>query len=151
MSFILSFIIIVIDQITKHFAIVNLKGSGSHIIVPNLLKFVYVENYGAAFGILKHRRIFFIIITFVVVAFITVFLFRYYQKLNIFMKIGSGLLLGGAVGNFIDRVRFGYVVDFISVRLFNRYEYPVFNIADTAIVIGTIIILFLILFDKQGV
>lgn len=150
-SFILSFIIILVDQITKHFAIVNLKGSFPNIVIPDFLKFVYVENYGAAFGILKHKKIFFVVITFMVIVVVSLFLFKYYSKLNIYMNIGSGLLLGGAIGNLIDRVRFGYVVDFISVRLFNRYEYPVFNVADMAIVVGTIIILILILFDKQSV
>ena len=67
------------------------------------------------------------------------------------MRLGLGLLLGGAIGNFIDRIRFGYVVDFINVRLFNSYDFPVFNIADISIVIGTIIILILTLFDKQEI
>lgn len=150
MSFILSFIIILIDQLTKHFAIINLKGSRPNIVIPDFFKLVYVENYGAAFGILKHKKIFFIVITFIVVVLISLFLFKYYSKLNLFMKIGSGLLLGGAIGNLIDRIRFGYVVDFISFRLFDVYEYPVFNVADMGIVVGTIIILILILFDKQG-
>ncbi len=149
MSFILSFFIILIDQITKHFAIIKLKGNTSNIIIPEFFKLVYVENYGAAFGILKHKKIFFIVITLIVIAIISLFLFKYSSKLNIFMQIGLGLLLGGAIGNLIDRIRFGYVVDFISIRLFNRYEYPVFNIADMAIVVGTVIILILILFDKE--
>lgn len=151
MSFILSIIIIFLDQVTKYFAIINLKGTTPNVIIPDFLKLVYVENYGAAFGILKHKKIFFILITFIVIAVISLLLFKYNGKLNIFMKIGSGVLLGGAVGNLIDRIRFGYVVDFISFRLFNAYEFPVFNIADMAIVVGTTIILILILFDKQGI
>lgn len=151
MSFVLSIIIIFIDQFTKYFAISNLKGNPANIIIPGFFKFVYVENYGAAFGILKHKKVFFIVITFVVVALIALFLFKYQSELNIFMKIASGALLGGAIGNLIDRIKFGYVVDFISVRLFNSYEYPVFNVADMAIVMGTLVLLFLILFDKQGV
>lgn len=150
MSFILSFVIIAIDQLTKHLAIINLKGSRANVIIPDFLKLIYVENYGAAFGILKNKKIFFIVITLIVVLFISLFLFKYYAKLNIYMKIGMGLLIGGAVGNLIDRIRFGYVVDFISVRLFNSYEYPVFNVADMSIVVGTILVLILILFDKQG-
>lgn len=151
MSFILSIIIIFLDQITKYFAIINLKNGPSSVIVPDFFKLVYVENYGAAFGILKHKKAFFIVITLIVVLLIALFLFKYQAKLNIFMKIGSGLLLGGAVGNLIDRIRFGYVVDFVSMRLFNRYEYPVFNVADMAIVVGTLILLFIILFDKQEI
>lgn len=67
------------------------------------------------------------------------------------MRIGLGMLLGGTIGNFIDRIRFGYVVDFFSFRLFNRYEFPVFNIADIAIVVGTSLILILVLFDRYEV
>lgn len=151
MSFVLSFIIIAIDQLTKYWAIVNLKASKPKMIIPDFLKLIYVENYGAAFGILKHKKAFFIVITLLVVVVISLFLFKYYSQLNIYMKIGSGLLLGGAVGNLIDRIRLGYVVDFISIRLLNSYEYPVFNVADMSIVFGTIIILILILLDKQGV
>lgn len=151
MVFILSIIIIVADQLSKYFAIEKLKGSLSHIIIPNVLKFTYVENTGAAFGILKNKQLFFIITTLIIVVLISLFLIKYYHQLHIFMKIGLGLLLGGAIGNLIDRIRFGYVVDFIDVRLFNSYDFPVFNIADISIVLGTMIILILTLLDKQEV
>ncbi len=58
------------------------------------------------------------------------------------------MLIGGAAGNLIDRIRFGYVVDFISFKLINRYDFPVFNIADICIVISTILIVFMVLFDE---
>ncbi|HZK33232.1 MAG TPA: signal peptidase II [Tissierellaceae bacterium] len=151
MVFILSIIVVIVDQISKYFVIDKLKGTVSHVIIPGFLKFTYVENYGAAFGILKNKKIFFIIITLIIVIFISLFLVKYYYKISFFMRIGLGLLLGGAIGNLIDRVRFGYVVDFINVRLFNFYDYPVFNIADISIVFGTIIILILTLFDKHEI
>ena len=125
MVFILSIIVVIADQISKYFVIERLKGTVSHVIIPGFLKFTYVENYGAAFGILKNKKTFFIITTTLIIIFISLFLIRYYYKINIFMRIGLGLLLGGAVGNFIDRIRFGYVVDFINVRLFNSYDFPV--------------------------
>lgn len=151
MVFILSIIVVIADQLSKYFAIERLKGSISHVIIPGFLKFTYVENYGAAFGILKDKKMFFIIITLIIIMFISIFLIRYYNKINIFMKIGLALLLGGAIGNFIDRVRFAYVVDFINVRLFNSYDFPVFNIADISIVCGTIIILILTLLNKEEI
>ena len=151
MVFILSIIIVIADQISKHFVISKLKGSLSYVIIPGFLKFTYVENYGAAFGILKNKKVFFVIITLVIVILISLFLIKYYYKINILMRLGLGLLLGGAIGNFIDRIRFGYVVDFINVRLFNSYDFPVFNIADISIVCGTIIILILTLLDKHEV
>lgn len=148
MIFILSAIIIVLDQLSKYAAINYLMESAPYIIIPNFFRLSYVENFGAAFGILQNRKIFFIIVTCIVVVSLSLFLIKNYYRINIFMRIGLSLLLGGTIGNFIDRVRFGYVVDFISFRLFNRYEFPVFNIADIAIVIGTSIILILVLFDK---
>ena len=63
-------------------------------------------------------------------------------------RISLAMLIGGAVGNFIDRARFGYVVDFISIKLINRYDFPVFNIADICVVVSTIFIVYLVLFDK---
>lgn len=148
MIFILSIVIILLDQISKYAAIKYLKESASYVIIPNFFRLTYVENFGAAFGILQNRKIFFIIITCIVILFLTLFLMKNYYKINVLMRIGLGMLLGGTIGNFIDRIRFGYVVDFFSFRLFNRYEFPVFNIADIAIVLGTFIILILVLFDR---
>lgn len=148
MIFILSVIIIILDQLSKFAAIKFLKTSAPYTIIPNFFQFNYVENYGAAFGILQNKKVFFIIITLAVIVGISFFLVKNYYNINIFMRIGLAMLLGGAIGNFIDRVRWSYVVDFISFRLINRYEFPVFNVADISVVIGTIIIVILILFDK---
>lgn len=148
MIFILSVIIIILDQLSKFAAIKFLKNSDPYIIIPNFFQFIYVKNYGAAFGILQNKKVFFVIITLAVIIGISFFLVKNYYNINIFMRIGLAMLLGGAIGNLIDRIRWSYVVDFISFRLINRYDFPVFNIADIFVVIGTIIILILILFDK---
>jgi signal peptidase II len=149
--FILSAVIILLDQLSKSAAIKYLKGSASYNIIPNFFRLSYVENFGAAFGILQNKKIFFIIITCIVIFSLSFFLIKNYYKLNIFMRLGLGMFLGGTIGNFIDRVRFGYVVDFISFRLFNKFEFPVFNIADISIVVGTFIILILVLFDRYEI
>jgi len=149
--FIISIIIIILDQLTKNWAVNSLKGLKPLIIVPDFFRLVYVENFGAAFGILQNKRWVFIVITFIVIIAIFTFLLRNYYKMNVLMRIGIAMLLGGAIGNFIDRVRHGYVVDFFSFRLFNIYEYPVFNVADIFIVVGTIAIMSLVLFDKYEV
>lgn len=149
--FILSAIIVVLDQITKYWAINTLRASGVLTIIPNFFRLVYVENFGAAFGILQNRRWVFIVITSIVILSIILFLIRNYHKMNMLMRIGLAMLLGGAIGNFIDRVRLGYVVDFFSFRLFNVYEFPVFNVADIFIVVGTIFIVALVLFNKYEI
>jgi len=147
--FILSAAIVILDQITKIWAINNLKNAGTITIIPNFFRLVYVENFGAAFGILQNKRWIFIVISVTVIIGIVFFLLRHYNKLNIFVKIALAMLLGGAIGNFIDRIRLGYVIDFLSFRLFNAYEFPVFNVADIFIVISTFAILILIMLNKH--
>ena len=147
--FILFAAIVILDQITKIWAINNLKNAGTITIIPNFFRLVYVENFGAAFGILQNKRWIFIVISVTVIIGIVFFLLRHYNKLNIFVKIALAMLLGGAIGNFIDRIRLGYVIDFLSFRLFNAYEFPVFNVADIFIVISTFAILILVMLNKH--
>lgn len=148
MVYIISIIIILLDQITKSFAINHLKGSKPISIIEGVFEFVYVENRGAAFGILQDRRTLFIIITILVISFVVVYAYKNSNQLTLFSKITLAMLIGGAVGNLIDRIRYGFVVDFIKVDLIRSYNFPVFNIADIFIVISTILLAYVILFDK---
>lgn len=148
MAFILPIVIILLDQISKAAAIRYLKGNRPYKIIDNFFQLHYVENRGAAFGILQHKRIFFVIITLVIVMVLSFYLIKYYNSLNRLTKISFAMLIGGAIGNLVDRIRFGYVVDFISFKLLGGYDFPVFNIADIAIVLSTIAIIFLVSFDK---
>lgn len=148
---ILTALIIAFDQISKVMAIKYLKGQEPYVIIKNYFELRYVENYGAAFGILQQKRIIFIIITTLVLLFILIFLYNNYYKLTVISKLSISLFLGGAIGNFIDRVRLGYVVDFLRVNILSFYDFPVFNIADVFIVSGTILIIFIVLFDKYEV
>jgi signal peptidase II len=147
----LTAIIIAVDQITKFVAINQLKGQEPYVIIKNYFELRYVENYGAAFGILQQRRILFIIITSIVLLFLVFFLYKNYKTLSEISKFSIALFLGGAIGNFIDRIRLGYVVDFFRVNIFNIYDFPVFNIADIFIVCGTILIIYIVLFEKYEI
>lgn len=151
MTYLISIIIIALDQITKNFAINHLKGSAPIVIIDGIFEFVYVENRGAAFGILQDKRLLFIIITIIVIAFLIVYAYKNYNQLTIFSNITLAMLIGGATGNLIDRIRFGYVVDFIKVDLIRSYNFPVFNIADIFIVVSTILLAYIILFDKHEI
>ncbi len=146
--FVLSLIIVILDQVTKYAAIKHLKYQKPIVIIEDFLQFNYVENRGAAFGILQGRRVLFLIITITVVLLISFYLVKYYNQMNTITRVSFAMLIGGAIGNLIDRIRFGYVVDFISVKLINRYDFPVFNIADISVVISTMFIIYLVLFDK---
>lgn len=148
MAFIITAIIIIIDQATKYGAIKYLKNQRPLVIISDFFQLNYVENRGAAFGILQGRRVIFLVITIAVVLVIAFYLIRYYSQMNFLTKISFAILLGGAIGNLIDRIRLGYVVDFISIKLIDKYDFPVFNIADICVVVSTILIVYLVLFDK---
>lgn len=143
----ITIICIILDQFTKYLVVQNLKNNPPMVIIDNFLTFTYLENTGAAFGILKNRRWIFILITIISIFLISYILFKYKNKLQTINTIALSLILGGAIGNLIDRIRLGYVVDFISMRFFNRYNFAVFNLADTFVVIGSIIIIIFILFS----
>lgn len=151
MIFILPVLIVLVDQFTKFQAIKYLKDQKPYVIIKDYFELHYVENYGAAFGILQQMRVLFLIITSLVLLFIIFYLFKNHQNLTVLAKFSIMLLLGGAIGNFIDRARLGYVVDFLRVNVTKSYDFPVFNIADMAIVVSTIFIVYVVLFDKYEV
>ncbi|MGD9567134.1 MAG: signal peptidase II [Sedimentibacter sp.] len=138
---------IIIDQLTKYWAINMLKDGGSIKIIGEFLRFTYAENRGAAFSILQNQRIFFIIITIIMLIVLT---YIYFKTKNItkLSRLAIAMIAGGAIGNFIDRVRFGFVVDLIDVRFGNFYNFPIFNVADSFVVCGTILMMLLILFNR---
>jgi signal peptidase II len=126
-----------VDQLSKYIVAALMDTGQSIPIINNLLYITYVRNPGAAFGMLPYRTAFLVVITLVVVGFI-VYYYRTLPAGFTVLRLGLALQLGGAIGNLIDRVRSTYVVDFIDVSFFP----PVFNLADTAIVMGIILFLF---------
>lgn len=137
-------ILVVIDQITKYIALSSLKPIGSMSFIKGFMDFTFVENRGAAFGILEGQRWFFVVATIVISA-VIIYAFVKMPKKNEYkyMKLALVLILAGAFGNVIDRLFRGYVVDFFE---FTFIDWPVFNVADIYVVVGTIIFAFLILF-----
>jgi signal peptidase II len=112
-------------------------------VIKNVFHITYVQNTGAAFSILKDKTFLFTVVSSIVIVIITLVLIKLPAKHKAF-GIVMALILGGAMGNFIDRLRFGYVVDFLDFRV-----WPVFNIADCAIVIGVLILAYLITFHPE--
>src|SRR5437762_3212413 len=141
--------VLVADQLTKWLAQTYLTRAPDQSvpIIDDLIRLTYVANRGAAFGILQNQTIVFVIIGIGVIA-IIVASYRYFPVNGLLLNLALGLQLGGAVGNLIDRVGHGYVVDFIDVALRRAgmggvpLEWPVFNLADSAIVIGVGILAF---------
>lgn len=144
--FIISFIILVIDIISKRLVIGSLMKSESISIIGDFFRITYAENTGVAFSLIEGYVDFIIIMTVIVIMMI----FKYIKSNNIgkFEEIGYSFILGGAIGNLLDRVIYGYVIDFLDFNIFG-YDFPIFNIADSFIVIG-VLILGIISFREVG-
>ncbi len=132
--------VILFDQWTKQIVLNRFQWGESVSVIDSFFAFTYVRNMGAAFGILHNapsyfRDPFFILIPILALVIITAVLakLKANQKLT---AVALSLVMGGAVGNLIDRVRFGYVVDFLDVHWKEIYHWPAFNIADSCIVVG---------------
>ena len=135
--------IILFDQIVKRIVSLNMKAGETIPIIQNAFHITYILNPGAAFGILENERVFFIIAGFLVLA-LGVYLLPKLKKQEKLIRFGSIFLLAGAVGNLIDRIRNGLVIDFIDFRV-----WPVFNIADIAICSGTFFIIYSVIKSKE--
>lgn len=135
--------IILFDQIIKRIVSLNMKAGETIPIIQNAFHITYILNPGAAFGILENERVFFIIAGVLVLA-LGVYLLPKLKKQEKLIRFGSIFLLAGAVGNLIDRIRNGLVIDFIDFRV-----WPVFNIADIAICSGTFFIIYSVIKSKE--
>ena len=137
-------VLVFIDQWTKGLAVSNLKYGEPFVLLKNVLELAYVENTGAAFGILKNLRWVFMVITPVVCIVLAVGIVRMPSKPRyVPMYIDFIFIISGAIGNFIDRIVNGYVVDFIY---FMPIDFPLFNVADSYITCAFAVLLFLIVF-----
>ena len=135
---------VAIDQIIKYIVLDRLAPVGSVQVIPGLLDFTYVENRGAAFGILQNRIWFFIVLT-VLISAAVIFLWFRYRHHTVWSRLGAVLILSGGIGNLIDRLVLGFVVDYIHVSFFP----PVFNFADCCVVIGTVLVMVHVLFFSE--
>lgn len=143
MPIFLSICIVVLDQVVKFLVTHEMFPGMSIPVIQDVFHITFVLNPGAAFGILAHQRSFFIVMGIVIVILGGLFSPYIRRQCRIF-RCGTALLLGGALGNLIDRVRFGHVIDFFDFRI-----WPVFNIADIAIVVGVAAIIYAILFKMR--
>jgi signal peptidase II len=142
--YLIALAIVVTDQVTKAIVIRSMRLGQSIPIVPGYLDLTFVLNPGAAFSLLATlpegiRNPFFILISVAAAILITVYRTCYLRR-HPLASVSLGLILGGAVGNLIDRVRYGVVVDFVDVHV-QQYHWPVFNVADSAISVGVTLLL----------
>ena len=133
--------IICLDQVTKWLAVVFLQGEASFPLWREVLHFTYAENTGMAFGMLKdHRWVFMVFSTIAIVA-LAVYLFRFRPESR-WMQISMAFIIGGGIGNMIDRCLLGYVIDFIDFCAFPEIWKYVFNVADAFVTVGTGMLMF---------
>jgi signal peptidase II len=137
--------VVALDQITK-LAIKDRFYLGQSIeILGDVLRFTYIQNPGMAFGIRFGGKLFFTIFASIASVIILIYLFRMRRE-RFHSRLSLALILGGAIGNLIDRFAYGEVIDFIDVGIKNT-RWPVFNVADSAVTIGMIILVSLVLFE----
>lgn len=136
-----------VDRLAKGWAVGALGGQGPRVLWPGMLQLRYVENTGAAFGLLQGRQALLSAVTGFFLVCLLVYLLTRGRALPRFPRAALWLLLGGAAGNLFDRVAYGYVVDFIEV-LFVRF--PVFNIADMCVCLAVLPLIGWLLFSKEA-
>lgn len=135
---------IVLDRVSKNYAINNFIENPYQ---GKLLNLTYLENRGAAFGILQDNRIFFILLTIVIVAGLIYFFIKNYKTNPQILNIALAFVISGAIGNFYDRLIQGYVVDFLE---FAFVKFPVFNVADIFVTVGSFLIIIYLLFFEES-
>lgn len=145
--YLISLIAIAFDQFTKWLIVVNMKLGESITVIDNFLYITSHRNTGAAWGILKGQMWFFYIVTIIVVIFIIYYLQKYGKGKPLF-SLSLALMLGGAIGNFIDRLFRKEVVDFINVYIFN-YDFPIFNVADSCLVVGVGLLMLQMILEER--
>lgn len=144
--YLIALLIVAVDQLTKFFTVQNIELHEIIPVIPGVLSFTYIQNDGAAWSILEGEMMFFYIVTVVVVIAIIYFLHKYGRESNLF-GVSLAFVLGGAIGNFIDRLLYQYVIDMIRLEFIN---FPIFNVADSALTIGVILmIVYILFFDEE--
>lgn len=137
---------IYLDQLSKYLAVIYLKGGESFPIIKNVLHLTYVENEGAAFGMLKDHRWIFMIISSVAIIGLFVYLVKNHKASRL-QNVALTMIIAGGIGNMIDRVVLGYVVDFIDFTLIN---FAIFNVADSFVCVGVgLLIIYLLMTLKR--
>ncbi len=149
-----SALLIILDQLIKNYIHTHYQLGESHAIISGFFNITYVRNFGAAFGFLAEshptfREIFFLAMPPVALT-IILFILRTVEDSDLKQILALSSVFGGAIGNYIDRIRFRYVIDFLDFHLNEKYTWPAFNIADSAIVCGVSFLLILMFFEKKS-
>ena len=136
-------VLVCIDQFTKYLVVGHLKDRPAYVLIRNIFQLEYLENRGAAFGILQNQRVFFYISVLLITAAVIWFYSKVpMEKKYLPLRICAVLIVGGAFGNCIYRIRLNYVVDFFYFKLI---DFPIFNVADIYVTVAAFLLVILIL------
>ena len=147
LAVVLIVVAVLLEQYTKYLAVTNLKDKPAFVLWDKVFELTYLENRGAAFGLLQNRQLFFICIAVVIFVFILYCYIRIPKTGKYLpLRLCGIFIVAGAAGNLIDRIRFGYVVDFFYFRLI---DFPVFNVADIYVTVSFAVLLLLVFFQYK--
>ncbi|MBQ8683321.1 MAG: signal peptidase II [Clostridia bacterium] len=148
MYFVIAAVLVGIDQLTKLWAASRLNSpAGPIALIPGVFELRYCENRGVAFSLLEGQRWLFIPLTLLTSALIVLILLRSTQRHRFLFSFSCSLVLAGGIGNLIDRIAYGYVIDFLYVKLI---DFPIFNFADCCVVVGAFLLFGFLLFGLKG-
>ena len=145
---IISVLFLAADLITKYFVATNMTVGATILLFKNIFHLTYVQNTGAAFSILAGQRLLLILLPALVIIFIAIYVLIKKPK-NRLLMLSLSMIVSGGLGNLIDRIIFGYVIDFFDFVIFG-YDYPIFNIADSFILIGVVLLVIYTWRGKDG-
>lgn len=148
MEFLYITLIIILDQVTKYIAKAKLMPVNNIDLIPGYFSLSYVENRGAAFGLFQNNKMLLVGVTSVVIIVIIYYLLKN-RNMNKYLRASLIMITAGAIGNLIDRVLLGYVIDFFHFYIKDVFDWPVFNVADISVVCGTILLSMVLLFVKE--
>ena len=142
-----SLLMIAADYVTKALTLANMPIGSTIPLWDGVFHLTHIRNYGAAFSIMAGQRFFLILLPMIVIIAVVLFVIAKRPK-NKLLLLSLSMIASGGIGNLIDRIRFGYVVDFLDFRLIN---FPIFNVADIFVTVGAALFIALLLFSKEDV
>ncbi len=150
----ISCVFVALDQLTKLYVHTQFQLHESRVVIENFFHITYVRNFGAAFGFLSQtppvfREIFFLVMP-PIACLIIFYILREIEDTDTRQILSLSSIFAGAVGNYLDRLQFRYVIDFLDFHFYGRYSWPAFNIADMAIVVGVGFLMYAMLTEKNA-
>ena len=132
-----------LDQWVKHWVVANIS---LNQVIPGVFSLTYLQNRGAAFSILQNQKYFFVILTVLVIGAALFYMVKNYQK-SLWLVLSLILIISGGIGNFIDRVHLGYVVDMVQLDFI---DFAIFNVADSYLTVGVLLLILILWKEENG-